>query len=93
LDESLGDSGKIFGVRKTVCASPSLGFGLVTDQVINVREGFLELATKKLSNGREQRLRRRSGEIIHVRSHPAEGQEVTLDVKGLGGIGEGGDIW
>ena len=37
--ESLGDGGKIPRGRKIVRASPSLGFGLVADEITNKREG------------------------------------------------------
>jgi hypothetical protein len=46
--ESLGDGGEVLGVRKTVRAGPSLGFGLVTDEIVDVGEDFLELGTEKL---------------------------------------------
>jgi hypothetical protein len=50
LGESLGDGGRITGVSKAVCTSPSLGFGLFTDQVINIGKDFLKLVTEKLNN-------------------------------------------
>ena len=46
----LGNGGKVLGVRKAVRASPSLGFGLVTDEVVNVWKDYLELSTEKLSD-------------------------------------------
>ena len=55
LGESLSDSGQILGIRKTVRASPSLGVSLVTDEVIDIGKGFLELGTEKSNNKKEQR--------------------------------------
>jgi len=46
LGESLGDSGGITGVKKTIRARPSLGFCLVTDDIVDIREYFLDLSTK-----------------------------------------------
>jgi len=50
LGEILGDRGKILGVRKTVCASPGIGFGLISNKIVNVGKDLLELSTEKLSN-------------------------------------------
>jgi hypothetical protein len=44
LGEGYGDSGKAIAVRKIVCVGPSLGFCLVTDKILGIREGFLELS-------------------------------------------------
>jgi hypothetical protein len=49
LGENIGDNGKILGVRKTVRASPSLGFRPVTDKIIDIREGF-GVKHRRLSN-------------------------------------------
>jgi len=46
LGKSLGGGGDISGVRKTVRGRPSLGFCLITDDIINIREYFLDLNTK-----------------------------------------------
>lgn len=48
--KSLCDGGNVLRVRKTVRASPSLSFGFIADDVVDVREDFLELSAKKLSN-------------------------------------------
>ena len=50
FSESLGDGGDVLGVRKTVRARPSLGFRLVADDIINIREDFLELSTEELGD-------------------------------------------
>ena len=48
--ESLGDSGDILRVRMAARAGPSLGFGLVADEVVDVGEDLLELGTEELSD-------------------------------------------
>ena len=48
--ESLGDGGDVLRVRKAVRTGPSLGFGLVTDEVVDVGEDLLELGTEELSD-------------------------------------------
>ena len=50
LGEILGDGGNILGVRKAVCASPGLGFGLISNKIVDVGKDLLELGTEKLSN-------------------------------------------
>lgn len=50
MNESLGNGGTILEFRKTVRASPGRSLGLVTDKMINIGEGFLELSTRKLSD-------------------------------------------
>lgn len=50
LSNSLGDAGEILGVRETDGASPGLGFSLVTDEIVDVGEDFLELISEKLSD-------------------------------------------
>ena len=50
LSESLCNGGKILGVRKAVRASPSLGFGFISNDIVNIREDFLELSSAKLSD-------------------------------------------
>lgn len=50
LRESPSDCGEILGIRETVRAGPGLGFGLVTNKIINVGEDFLELIAEKLSD-------------------------------------------
>ena len=50
LGESLSDGGEVLGVRETVRAGPGLGFGLVANKIINVRENFLELIAEELSD-------------------------------------------
>jgi len=50
LGERLRDGGDILGVRKTVRASPSLSFCLVTDNIVDIRQYFLELSAEKLSD-------------------------------------------
>jgi len=48
--ENLGDGGDVLGIRKAVRARPSLGFRLVTDNIIDIREDFLELSTEELGD-------------------------------------------
>jgi hypothetical protein len=57
LGERLGNGGKVLGVRKAVRAGPSLGFGLVTDEVIDVWKDFQELAGEKLSDERSREVK------------------------------------
>jgi len=47
---SLGDDGKILGAGEATRASPDLGFGLVTGEIINIGESLLKLSTEKVSN-------------------------------------------
>jgi len=48
--KSLGDGGDVLGIWKTVRARPSLGFCLVTDDIIDIRENLLELSTEELGD-------------------------------------------
>ena len=48
--KSLGDGGEILGIGETLCARPSLGLGLVTNNIINIGKDLLKLGTKKLRN-------------------------------------------
>lgn len=57
LGECLGNGGKVLRVRKAVCAGPSLGFGFVTYEVIDVRKDFQELAGEKLSDERSREVK------------------------------------
>ena len=50
LSNSLGDAGEILGVRKANSASPGLSFSLITDEIVDVGEDFLELISEKLSD-------------------------------------------
>ena len=48
--EILGNGGKVLGVRKAARASPSLCFRLVTDEIVDIREYFLDLFTEILGD-------------------------------------------
>ena len=48
--KSLGDGGEILGIGETLCARPSLGLGLVTNNIINIGKDLLKLGTEKLRN-------------------------------------------
>jgi len=50
LGKNLGDGRDVLGVGKAVRASPSLSFSLVTDEIVDVGEDFLELSTEELSD-------------------------------------------
>ena len=57
FSQDLSDGGDILGIGKTVRARPSLGFCFVPNDIIDIRENFLELSTEELGDERSRKVK------------------------------------